>query len=104
MKRTFKRCSDCHRRADKGRKLCWHCTNLKKRYGVTSSTLATSSRACGVCLTIRAKLTRVGAWDPPTYLCYKCKQALEVIGNPDQHDRLRRIQENLATEFLARFS
>lgn len=76
------KCTDCDRQADKGRSLCWHCTNLKKRYGVTSIGITAYLRelgtVCYVCVRTRRGLRKM--YGRP--VCRICRHAIQVLETP----------------------
>lgn len=75
-------CTDCPRNATRGRSLCWHCTNLKKRYGVTAKGIDAYLRAigtvCYVCVHTRRGL-RMTYGRP---ICRLCRHAVKVMAVP----------------------
>ena len=82
---TDKTCVECGRPAkDKYRKLCWSCTNYRKR-GTTYAEVLTQrhekEKECGVCGKVTRRWQLYGRKATP--VCVKCFEALCLFRDPE---------------------
>ena|SRR3990167_131816 len=81
-------CNSCHTNIGHGRKLCWFCTNLKKRYKVTYSEFEQLKREqenrCKICKKFSGGRRLSIDHNHETgrvrgLLCYKCNTAIGLM-------------------------
>jgi hypothetical protein len=96
---VFRKCSDplCERSVkEASRSICWHCTNLKKRYGVTHSGVLELRREAGtlcyICEKTRKYLTPFG--NREYRLCSRCLYLCQTMGDEGWMRRLREVLAN----------
>jgi hypothetical protein len=95
-----RKCSDplCNRSVtEESRHLCWHCTNFKKRYGVTHSGVLEmrkrEGRICYICEKMRKYLVLFG---PKQFrICSRCLYLCQTTGDAGW---MRRLQEVVSDE------
>lgn len=78
------KCTDCERPATDGRKMCWHCINFKKRYGMTHEGVmamrAQAKTICDVCSRVKRHMQVYKAHT----LCSRCMNVVFLLADPNK--------------------
>lgn len=93
---VYRKCSDpgCGRAVkEPSRSICWHCSNLKKRYGMTHSGVQELRREAGtlcyICEKTRKYLSPYGTQQ--FKICSRCLYLCQTLGDEGWMRRLQQV-------------
>lgn len=87
-----KMCVECGRSApERHRKLCWSCTNYRKRYKLTYEEVQKMKDMSRTCVVCAHKTLGVIKNKQGRSICHRCYLALEILRNPEWRQRLEAL-------------
>lgn len=86
-----KKCTQCERQADYGRSLCWHCTNIKKRYRMTDAEINAYRLELGSICFICERSMRGLRLVYGRAICRICMDVVQVMEMPGRIERVSNL-------------